>query len=111
MHFSIYPWDLKSWRSAFRIAGLPGVALFCLILGAMIQVADTSGGGAGHANPKLIILVRTPATVIAFLLLLYRPRFAKVRLSDMRFAYAAFAILYLVSSLWSEQRVQTIGKG
>ncbi len=111
MRFSIYPWDLKSWRSAFRIAGLPGVALFCLLLGAILQVADTTGGGAGHSSAKLIILVRTPATVIAFLLLLYRPKFAKVRLTELRFAYAAFALLYLVSSLWSEQRIQTIGKG
>lgn len=111
MHFSIYPWNLKSWRSAFRVAGLPGIALFCLLLGAMIQVADTSGGNAGHASPKLIILVRTPATVIAFLILLYRPKFAKVRFTDLRFAYAAFALLYLGSSLWSQQPIQTIGKG
>lgn len=111
MHFSIYPWDLKSWRSAFRIAGLPGVALFCLLLGSMLQVADTTGGGAGHASAKLIILIRTPATVIAFLVLLYRPRFAKVRITDLRFAYAAFALLYLGSSLWSQQPIQTIGKG
>jgi O-antigen ligase len=110
MRFSIYPWDLKSWRSAFRIAGLPGIALFALLLGAIVQVADTTGGGAGHSSAKLIILVRTPATVLAFLLMLYRPRFAKIRLLDVRLAYAAFALLYLVSTLWSEQPIQTIGK-
>ena len=45
MRFTIYPWDLKSWRSAFRVTGLPGIALFCLLIGAMFQIADTSGGG------------------------------------------------------------------
>jgi O-antigen ligase len=110
MRFSIYPWDLKSWRTAFRIAGLPGIALFSLLLGAILQVADATGGGAGHSSAKLIILVRTPATVLAFLLLLFQPRFAKVRMLDVRFAYAAFALLYLVSTLWSQQPIQTIGK-
>jgi len=111
MLFTIYPWDLKSWRSAFRVAGLPGIALFCLLIGAMFQIADTTGGGgAGHSSAGAILLIRTPAIVIAFLLLLFRPRIAPMRVFDLRFAYGLFALLYLASALWSEQRVQTIGK-
>jgi O-antigen ligase len=111
MRFTIYPWDLKSWRSAFRVTGLPGIALFFLLIGAMFQVADTSGGGgAGHSSASAILLIRTPATVIAFLMLLFRPRIAKLRAFDLRVAYGLFALMYLASALWSEQRVQTIGK-
>ena len=111
MRFTIYPWDLKSWRTAFRVTGLPGIALFCLLIGAMFQIADTSGGGgAGHSSSGAILLIRTPAITLAFLLLLFRPRIASMRAFDLRFAYGLFALLYLASALWSEQRVQTIGK-
>src|SRR5579864_4844850 len=105
MNFTIYPWNFKSWRSAFRVTGLPGIALFCLLIGAMFQVADTSGGGgAGHSSAKAILLVRTPAIVIAFLVLLFRPRIAKLRAFDLRFAYGLFALMYLASVLWSQQK-------
>ena len=111
MRFTIYPWDLKSWRSAFRVTGLPGIALFCLLVGAMFQVADTTGGGgAGHSTAAAILLIRTPAIILAFLLLLFRPRIAAVRIFDLRFAYGLFALMYLASAIWSEQKVQTIGK-
>jgi O-antigen ligase len=113
MRFTIYPWDLKSWRTAFRVTGLPGIALFCLLIGAMFQIADTTGGGgggAGHSSAGAILLIRTPAITLAFLLLLFRPRIASMRVFDLRFAYGLFALLYLASALWSEQRVQTIGK-
>ncbi len=110
MRFTIYPWDLTSWRSAFRVTGLPGIALFCLLIGAMFQVADTTGGGAGHSSSAAILLVRTPAIIIAFLLLLSRPRIAPMRWFDMRFAYGLFALLYFLSLAWSQERVQTIGK-
>ncbi len=110
MRFTIYPWDLKSWRSAFRVTGLPGIALFCLLIGAMFQVADTSGGGAGHSSAAAILLIRTPAIVLAFLLLLFRPRIASMRLFDIRFAYGLFALMYFASVMWSQQPVQTIGK-
>lgn len=110
MRFTIYPWDLKSWRSAFRVTGLPGIALFCLLIGAMFQIADTTGGGAGHSSAGAILLIRTPATVIAFLLLLFRPRVAKMRVFDLRFAYGLFALMYLASALWSQEKIQTIGK-
>jgi O-antigen ligase len=110
MRFTIYPWDIKSWRSAFRISGLPGVALFFLLVGAMLQVGESTGGGAGHSSSTAILLIRTPAIIIAFLLLLLRPRIAGMRLTDLRFAYAAFACMYLASALWSEYRIQTIGK-
>jgi O-antigen ligase len=110
MRFTIYPWDLTSWRSAFRVTGLPGIALFCLLIGAMFQVADTTGGGAGHSSSAAILLVRTPAIILAFLLLLSRPRIAPMRWFDMRFAYGLFALLYFLSLAWSQERVQTIGK-
>ena len=111
MRFTIYPWDLRSWSSAFRVTGLPGIALFCLLIGAMFQIADTSGGGgAGHSSAGAILLIRTPAITLAFLLLLFRPRIAPMRAFDLRFTYGLFATMYLASALWSEQRVQTIGK-
>ena len=110
MRFTIYPWDLKSWRSAFRVTGLPGIALFCLLIGAMFQIADTTGGGAGHSSSAAILLIRTPAITLAFLLLLFQPRIAPMRWFEMRFAYALFALLYFLSVAWSEQRVQTVGK-
>jgi len=110
MHFTIYPWDLTSWRSAFRVTGLPGIALFCLLIGAMFQIADTTGGGAGHSSAGAILLIRAPATVLAFLLLLFRPRVAKMRAFDLRIAYGLFALMYLASALWSEEKIQTIGK-
>jgi len=110
MQFSIYPWDLKSWRSAFAVTGFPGVALFLILLGAMLQVEDLSGGGAGHSSSAAILLIRTPAIVIAFLLLLFRPRIGVIRVTDLRFAYAAFAGLYFMSTLWSHIPVQTLGK-
>jgi exopolysaccharide production protein ExoQ len=111
MQFSIYPWDLKSWRSAFSVSGFPGIALFLLLLGAMLQVEDLSGGGAGHSSSTAILLIRTPAIVLAFLLLLFRPQLAAMRVNDLRFAYAAFAGLYLLSALWSHIPIQTLGKG
>ena len=110
MRFTIYPWDLKSWRSAFGVTGLPGIALFCLLIGAMFQIADSTGGGAGHSTSAAIVLIRTPAIILAFLLLLFRPRIAPMRWFDMRFAYGLFALLYFLSVAWSQQRVQTIGK-
>ena len=110
MQFSIYPWDLKSWRSAFHVTGLPGIALLLILLGAMLQVEDLSGGGAGHSSATAILLIRTPAIVLAFLLLLFKPKIAPMRSTDLRFAYAAFAGLYLIFTLWSHIPIQTLGK-
>lgn len=113
MPFSVLPWNIKSWRSAFGVTGLPGIALFCLLLGAMLQVEDLSagaGGGAGHSSAKAILLIRTPAVILAFLLLLFRPRLARMRTTDLRLGYLAFAGLYFVSTVWSQMPVQTLGK-
>lgn len=113
MPFSVLPWNLKSWRSAFGVTGPPGIALFCLLLGAMLQVEDLSagaGGGAGHSSAKAILLIRTPAIVIAFLLLLFRPRVAPMRSTDLRLGYLAFAGLYFLSTMWSQIPIQTLGK-
>src|SRR5207248_1091916 len=101
MPFSVFPWNLKSWSSALRVTGLPGIALFLLLLGAMLQVEDLSGGGAGHSSANAILLIRTPATVIAFLLLLFKPRLAPMHTTDLRLGYLAFATLYFVSTMWS----------
>jgi len=102
MAFSVFPWSLKSWRSAFGATGLPGIALFCLLLGAMLQVEDLSGGGAGHSSATAILLIRTPAIVIAFLILLFKPRLAPMRSTDLRLGYLAFAGLYFLSTTWSD---------
>lgn len=112
LRVSIYPWDLRSWRSAFRIAGLPGYALLALILGSMIQYLDVTGvgGGAGHASAASLLLIRTPMCLLAFLLLLFEPRIASLRLKDSRLLFLAFGLLYFVSTLWSAVRVETLGK-
>ena len=110
MAFSVFPWSLRSWRTAFSVAGLPGIALFCLLLGAMLQVEDLSGGGAGHSSAKAILLIRTPAIVIAFLILLFKPRVALMRGTDLRLGYLAFSGLYFISTMWSQIPIQTLGK-
>lgn len=109
---SIYPWDLKSWREAFRIAGLPGYVLLALLLGSMIQYVDVTGvgGGAGHSSAASLLFIRTPLCLMAFILLLSQPRIASLRLKDSRLLFLAFGILYLVSSVWSAQRLETLGK-
>jgi O-antigen ligase len=110
MGLTIFPWDFRSWRWAFGVTGLPGIALFFLLLGAMFQIADTTGGGAGHSSAKAILLIRTPAILIAFLLLLFKPRVARIRVFDLRWAYGLFAAVYCASILWSQQPIQTAGK-
>ena len=110
MPFSVFPWNLRSWSSALRVTGLPGIALFCLLLGAMLQVEDLSGGGAGHSSSAAILLIRTPAVLIAFMLLLFRPKLAPMRSTDLRLGYLAFAGLYFLSTIWSQIPVQTLGK-
>jgi len=110
MGFSVLPWNLKSWRSAFSATGLPGIALFFLLLGAMLQVEDLSGGGAGHSSAKAILLIRTPAIVLAFLLLVFKPRVGPMRDTDLRLGYLAFAGLYFISTIWSQLPIQTLGK-
>lgn len=106
---SIYPWDLKAWSSAFRITGVMGVALFALLLGAMIQYA-TAGDGPGHTSTTILVLVRGPMTLLATMILLFHPYFAKLRLSDTRLYFFAFGLLYLVSTIWSAIKVETLGK-
>ncbi len=107
---SIYPWDLTAWRTAFRVAGLPGYALLALLLGAILQIADTSGTGAGHASAGAILYIRFPLSLVALLLLLFHPRIVRVKLTDTRFPFLAFGILFFVSVLWSEQPLGTLGK-
>jgi exopolysaccharide production protein ExoQ len=107
---SIYPWNLRAWSRAFKITGLLGYALLALLLGAMIQYADASGGGPGHSSTAILVLVRGPMTLLAMMLLLFHPRLAKLRLSDTRLLFFAFGLLYLVSVLWSAIRIETLGK-
>ena len=52
MRFSVYPWDLKSWRSAFRIAGLPGIALFMLFWARCFRLQILQVGGPDIASPS-----------------------------------------------------------
>jgi O-antigen ligase len=110
VRISIYPWDLKAWGSAFASTGVLGFALLALLLGAMIQYADASGGGPGHSSTAILVFVRGPMTLLAFLLLLFNPRASKLRLSDTRLWFLAFGLLYLVSILWSAIKVETLGK-
>lgn len=107
---SIYPWNLKAWASSFRTTGVLGLALLALLLGAMIQYATPDGGGPGHSPVKILVLVRGPMCLLAFLLLLFRPRTTKLRLTDTRLFFLAFGALYLVSTIWSAIKIETLGK-
>lgn len=107
---SIYPWNVKAWASAFRATGVLGFALLALLLGAMIQYATSEGGGPGHSSVKILVLVRGPMCLLALLLLLFRPRTTKLRLSDTRLMFLGFGALYLVSTLWSAIKIETLGK-
>ncbi len=107
---SIYPWDIESWRSALQIAGIPGLALLSLLLGTMIQYADPSSGGPAHTSTAMLVLVRGPLCVVAFLLLLFQPQAPRLHLKDARVLFFAFAILYFVSTLWSTEHKGTLGK-
>lgn len=109
LRISIYPWDLRAWSSAFKITGVMGFALLALLLGAMIQYAD-AGDGPGHSSTAILVLVRGPMTLIALMLLLFRPRIAKLRLSDTRLWFLGFGLLYLVSTIWSAIKIETLGK-
>lgn len=110
MRFTIYPWKLAAWRQAFSTAGLPGFALFALLLGTIFQIADSTQGGGGHSSKAMILLVRTPLVLAALMLVLYKPRFARVSLTDARFVFFLFAVLFSASTLWSAHRVITLGK-
>lgn len=112
LRVSIYPWDLRSWRAAFKTAGFPGYALFALLFGSMVQYLDVTGvgGGAGHASAASLLLIRTPMCLAAFLLLLYRPRIARPKLKDAGLLFLAFGALYFVSTVWSAVRIETLGK-
>src|SRR5579883_132927 len=107
---SIYPWKLDAWRYAFRTTGIPGLALLCLLLGTMIQYADPSSAGPAHTSTTMLVLVRGPLCVAAFLLLLFQPRAPRLHLKDARVLFFAFAILYFVSTLWSTEHKGTLGK-
>lgn len=112
LRISVYPWDLRNWATAFRIAGLPGYVLLALLLGSLIQYADVTGvgGGPGHASAASLYLIRGPLCITAFILLLSQPRVASLRLTDSRLLFLAFGLLYFVSTLWSAQRFETLGK-
>lgn len=110
LRISIYPWNLRAWSRAFKITGVLGYALLALLLGAMIQYADASGGGPGHSSTTILLLVRGPMTLLALMLLLFHPRLSKLHLSDTRLLFLAFGILYLVSVLWSAIKIETLGK-
>lgn len=107
---SIYPWNIKAWAAAFRTTGVLGMALLALLLGAMIQYATPDGGGPGHSSVKILVLVRGPMCLLALLLLLFRPRTTKLHLTDTRLLFLAFGALYLVSTLWSAIKIETLGK-
>jgi exopolysaccharide production protein ExoQ len=107
---TIFPWDFRAWRNSLRIAGLPGLALQALLIGVILQVADTGGTGPAHSSTAALVLVRGPMALLALLLLLFRPRVAKVGLHDARLYFVLFGLLYLVSVLWSQQPAGTLGK-
>lgn len=107
---SILPWNVKAWSSAFKTAGVVGFALLALLIGAMIQYATPNGGGPGHSSTAILVLVRGPMCVLALLLLLFRPRTTKLHITDTRLLFLAFGALYLVSTLWSAIKIETLGK-
>ena len=110
MRTSIYPWDVQAWRTALRTAGIPGFALLALLLGTMIEFSAPSTAGPGHSSTAQLVFVRGPLCLLALLLLLFRPRVSRLRLTDTRFGFLAFGLLYLISTLWSAEPVVTLGK-
>jgi O-antigen ligase len=110
LKISIYPWDFRAWSLAFKTAGAPGIALFALLVGTLAQYADNTGGGPGHTSNAVILFVRGPLCLLAFLVLLIKPRVATLKLTDARLPFLAFSILYFISILWSAEPVETLGK-
>ncbi len=107
---TIFPWAFRSWGRALRTAGLPGLALQALLIGTMLQLSDIATTGPTHTSTASLVLVRGPLALLALLLLLFRPRVAKVGVHDARLYFILFGLLYLVSLLWSEEPAGTLGK-
>jgi O-antigen ligase len=107
---TIFPWAFRSWGRALRTAGLPGLALQALLIGTMLQLSDIATTGPTHTSTASLVLVRGPLALLALLLLLFRPRVAKVGLHDARLYFILFGLLYLVSLLWSQEPAGTLGK-
>lgn len=107
---TIFPWAFRSWGRALRTAGLPGLALQALLIGTMLQLSDITTTGPTHTSLASLVLVRGPLALLALLLLLFRPRVAKVGIHDARLYFILFGCLYLVSLLWSQEPSGTLGK-
>lgn len=104
------PWDLNSWIRAFRMAGIPGLAILCLLIAEMVQLTDTTAPTA-HEGAMTLVLVRGPFTLLALLLWLYKPVMPKLRLWDFQLWYLVWVLWFCISVSWSTDRTITLGKG
>jgi len=92
------PWDIYSWKQAFAMSGISGLAIFALMLAGFLQLPDAPGAtsGGAHESAVTIWLFRGPLTFLAGLLILSKPRFAKLGLRDLRLWYLVYAALFSV---------------
>lgn len=104
------PWDLNSWIRAFRMAGIPGQAILCLLIAEMVQLSDT-GTHSAHESAITLVLVRGPFTLLAFLLWLSKPVMPKLRLRDFQLWFLIWVVWFCLSVAWSTYPTITIGKG
>lgn len=107
---SILPWSIGAWKRDLRITGFAGVALLSL------QIAEFGQLEPGlvhkiHESQSSLFVFRAPFTLAAFLLLLVRPQFRRVRLRDVSGWFFLYTIYFLLSSIWSTEPLMTFGKG
>jgi O-antigen ligase len=107
---SVYPWDMRSWKIAFRQAGLSGAAMIMLLLADFVQIPDTPGQLTVHASKTTLWLVRGPLVLCAALIIGFLPRFARLSMRDLRFWFLVFTVYFAASLVWSYSPVATMGK-
>lgn len=101
---------MGAWTRNLRITGFAGLALLSL------QVAEFGRFEPGlahtlHESQGSLLAFRAPFTLAAFLLLLIKPQFRRVRLRDFSGWFLIYVIYFLVSSIWSTDPIMTFGKG
>jgi O-antigen ligase len=110
--FTFLPWDIYSWKLAFRWAGTSGLAMLSLLVADMIMLPDAQDPQAAHmhATAATIWLIRAPFTFVAALLLLSRPHFPKLSFRDLRLWFLIYVGFFVLSVTWSTEIVGTVGK-
>jgi O-antigen ligase len=101
---------MRSWKIAFRQAGLSGAAMIMLLLADFVQIPDVPGQTTAHASKATLWLVRGPLALSAGLLVAFLPRFSRLAIRDLRFWFLVFTVYFAASTAWSLTPVATLGK-